>query len=231
MFLKLRIESWAYVTSIKHADDLAPVPLAIFRLNLKFDRKSQCSSLKCANPSFEILHMSRYSYCRDVCRIYLWSAEYVMNDNITKFHWISNSIEISLMGWGPGGVRSHGISRHGTDQVQAEYHMPHVKVGTGEQIAYSSFFFFFLIQTYKVTLYSLLLVLWWRCSSYCWRSGWNSSRGCWWGSGWNSRGRSMCIPWGTPKAVQFGLKYLMEAPHLIHTDGLRQLKVLAILQW
>ena len=41
-------------------------------------------------------------HCRDVCKIALWSAEYVINNSITKFHWISNSIEISLVGRAPG---------------------------------------------------------------------------------------------------------------------------------
>ena len=49
-----------------------------------------------------ILHTSRQCNCRDVCKISLWSAEYVMNKTITKFHWISNSIETSLVGRAPG---------------------------------------------------------------------------------------------------------------------------------
>ena len=50
----------------------------------------------------EILHMSRQCYCHDVCKILLWWVEYVLNKSITKFHWISNLIEISLVGQVPG---------------------------------------------------------------------------------------------------------------------------------
>ena len=49
----------------------------------------------------EILHMSRQCNCRDVCKISLWSAEYIMNKTITKFHWISNSFETLLVGRAP----------------------------------------------------------------------------------------------------------------------------------
>ena len=50
----------------------------------------------------EILHTPGQCYCRDVCTIMLWSVESVMNKSISKFHWISNSIEISLVGQAPG---------------------------------------------------------------------------------------------------------------------------------
>ena len=49
----------------------------------------------------EISHMTRHCYCCDVCKTSLFSARYVVNKNIKKFHWISNSIEISLVGWVP----------------------------------------------------------------------------------------------------------------------------------
>ena len=50
----------------------------------------------------EMLHISRQCYCHDVCKILLWLVEYVLNKSITKFHWISNLIEISLVGQVPG---------------------------------------------------------------------------------------------------------------------------------
>ena len=50
-----------------------------------------------------ILHTSRQLYCRDVCRILLSSVECILNQSTTKFGRISNSIEISLVGWAPGG--------------------------------------------------------------------------------------------------------------------------------
>ena len=49
-----------------------------------------------------ILHTSRQCYCRDVCKISLWSAEYIMNKNIARFNWILNLIEISLVGQATG---------------------------------------------------------------------------------------------------------------------------------
>ena len=55
----------------------------------------------------EILHTSRQYYYRDVCKISLWSAEYVMNKNIAKFDWISNLFEILLVGWGARCVTDH----------------------------------------------------------------------------------------------------------------------------
>ena len=58
----------------------------------------------------KILHMSRQCYCRDMCKILLWSTEYVMNKSITKFHRISNSIEISLVGWPPATLSCLQIS-------------------------------------------------------------------------------------------------------------------------
>ena len=42
----------------------------------------------CWTDNKEISHTSRQRYCRDMCKISLWSAEYVMNKIITKFHWI-----------------------------------------------------------------------------------------------------------------------------------------------
>ena len=48
-----------------------------------------------------ILHTSRQLYCRDECKISLWSVEKVLNQSTPNFHWISNSIEISFMGRAP----------------------------------------------------------------------------------------------------------------------------------
>ena len=45
-----------------------------------------------------ILHMSRQLHCRDVCKILLWSVEYILNQSTANFGQISNSIEIALMG-------------------------------------------------------------------------------------------------------------------------------------
>ena len=47
----------------------------------------------------KILHMSWQCNCRDVCKILLWSLEYVLNYSTPYFDRISNSIEILLVGW------------------------------------------------------------------------------------------------------------------------------------
>ena len=52
----------------------------------------------CSINQNEILLTSHQCCCCDMCKILLWSAEYVMNRTITKFHWILNLIEISLVG-------------------------------------------------------------------------------------------------------------------------------------
>ena len=46
----------------------------------------------------EILHTSRQCYCGDLCKLLLWSVEYIMNKSMTKLHWIWNLMEISLVG-------------------------------------------------------------------------------------------------------------------------------------
>ena len=53
---------------------------------------------------FEVLSFKIFLqyYCRDVSKILLSSVEYFMNKGIGKFHWISNSIEKSLVGGAPG---------------------------------------------------------------------------------------------------------------------------------
>ena len=55
----------------------------------------------CSNDHNKILHMSQQCYCRDMCKISSWSIQYVMYKNIINFRWISNSIEISLVGQAP----------------------------------------------------------------------------------------------------------------------------------
>ena len=79
----------------------APVPLSIFRSNSKFDENSKHSSVYVADHN-DILHTSRQCHCRDVCKISLWSVEYIWNYSVLNFHRISNSIEICLVGRAPG---------------------------------------------------------------------------------------------------------------------------------
>ena len=49
----------------------------------------------------KIMHMSRQYNCRDMYKISLWSIEHILNQNTTNFDQISNSAEISLLGWVP----------------------------------------------------------------------------------------------------------------------------------
>ena len=55
----------------------------------------------------DILHTSRQCHCRDVCKISLWSVEYIRNYSVLNFYRISNSIEICLVGQAPGLCRFH----------------------------------------------------------------------------------------------------------------------------
>ena len=64
----------------------------------------------------EIMHTSRQSNCRGVCKFTLWSIDHVLNDCTPLFDRISNSIEIPSVGTGPGYVnvpqtarRSHSL--------------------------------------------------------------------------------------------------------------------------
>ena len=73
--------------------------------SIEFEIRSNFAVLEfeiCSTDRNEILHTSRQCNCRDVCKISLWSAEYVLNKSIANFGQISNSIEISLVGRAPG---------------------------------------------------------------------------------------------------------------------------------
>ena len=52
----------------------------------------------------EMLHTPRQWHCRDVHKMWLWSAEHILNQSTAKSDRISNSIEISLVGQAPGAV-------------------------------------------------------------------------------------------------------------------------------
>ena len=49
-----------------------------------------------------MLHTSRQWHCRDVCKIWLWSTAYILQQSVLNFHRISDSIEICLVGRAPG---------------------------------------------------------------------------------------------------------------------------------
>ena len=61
----------------------------------------------------ENLHTSRQCNCRDMCKILLWSVEQILNYSPPNFDQISNSIQIALVGWGPGTHFTNGLWAHG----------------------------------------------------------------------------------------------------------------------
>ena len=92
----------------------APVPLTVFRSNSKFNKKKiEVLWFEiCSADHSDIFPTSRQCYCRDVCKISLRSAEYVMSKSIAKFHWIPKSVEIPLVGRTPGHLASWYWSRN-----------------------------------------------------------------------------------------------------------------------
>ena len=77
----------------------AAVPLTTFRSNSKLIQyKFALLWFKMWSTDHnEIVNISRQCYCRDVCNILLWAAKWTMNKSMTKFRWISNSVEVSLL--------------------------------------------------------------------------------------------------------------------------------------
>ena len=64
-------------------------------ISIKFEIRSKFAVLWfeiCFTYRSYILHMSRQCYCGDMCKISLWSTEYIMNKIIAKFHWIPNCL-------------------------------------------------------------------------------------------------------------------------------------------
>ena len=51
-----------------------------------------------SNNQNEISHTSRQCNCRDMCKISLWSVEYILNYGTPNFDRILNSIETPLVG-------------------------------------------------------------------------------------------------------------------------------------
>ena len=103
----------------------APVPLTIFRSNLKFDKNLDC-------------------FRRDVCKMSLWSVAHILNQSTANLGRISNSIEISLVGQAPGPwwccltspapkwagdmLKSKPTRRSGFLRIQSARSSPHSKV-------------------------------------------------------------------------------------------------------
>ena len=87
--------------------------LPINGISIEFEIRPNFAVLwfqRCPTIQSKILHTSRQCYCREVCKILLWSAQYVMNKSITNFHWISNSIKILLVGRVPGTLSCSKVS-------------------------------------------------------------------------------------------------------------------------
>ena len=68
----------------------------VFRSNSKLDQNLECCSLRYSHPITT-------KFCtHHVCKISLWLVEYILSQSPLNFGVILNSIEISLVGWGPG---------------------------------------------------------------------------------------------------------------------------------
>ena len=77
-------------------------PTRGFGLNSEFDKKDGVLWFKMGSFDHnKILYASQQRCCHDVSKILLWLAKYVMNKSIANCHWISNLIEILLVGWAP----------------------------------------------------------------------------------------------------------------------------------
>ena len=86
---------------------LAPVPLTVLRSNSKFDQNMVRFKI-CSNNHTEILHTSRQLHCRDVYKISLRPAEYILSQSTANFARISNSMDISLVGRALGLCTANG---------------------------------------------------------------------------------------------------------------------------
>ena len=56
----------------------------------------------CISYHNKIFHTSLKLHCHDVCKIWLWSEEYTINQSNANVGWILNSTEILLVGLSPG---------------------------------------------------------------------------------------------------------------------------------
>ena len=101
--------------SSTHCCIQAPVPLTIFRSNSKeiYRNFGMLLLISCATDHNGISHTSRQCHCCDVCKIPLWSVQYILNQTTSNFDQISNSIEITLTVSGTG-TRSTNADNLGT---------------------------------------------------------------------------------------------------------------------
>ena len=95
---------WCLLSVFRYHVITDPGARPINDISIEFEIRSNFAvlwSIIYSTDHNEILHTSRQCYCRDVCKMSLWSAKYVMNKSIAKCHWISNLIEIQLVGQAP----------------------------------------------------------------------------------------------------------------------------------
>ena len=107
-YVQLRVD--VHVRSLQDIEDFTmdqpPVPLTVLRLNSKFDKIWSVLVENMLNRSQWYLYTSRQLHCRDVCKISLWLVEHNLNHSTSNLGLIANSIEMSLVGRGPGSLRT-----------------------------------------------------------------------------------------------------------------------------
>ena len=110
---QLQLLSWnslterARVENIRQtvSEDVLPGARLTIDISIEFEFRSKLGAFQfkiCFTNHKKILHTSRQLHYRDVCKISLWSVEYILNKSTAHFGRISNSIEISLVGRAPG---------------------------------------------------------------------------------------------------------------------------------
>ena len=85
--------------------DLVPVQLTIIPSNSKSDQNMMCSGLKCTLPI-----TTKLCTHHDSIKILLRLVEHILKYSTPNYDRISNSIKISLVGWGPGRINEHPIA-------------------------------------------------------------------------------------------------------------------------
>ena len=106
------------VTAVYHTggQDLTPIPLMIFRSNLKLDQKFEVLWFKLYSTNHNtILHTSQQLHCCDVQKFVVIGWVH-FNLEQSKFYYILDLIEISLVGRGPS---LHYLMRWGLHKMDA----------------------------------------------------------------------------------------------------------------
>ena len=89
--------------SVQYLWSPGPRPTNDISIDLEIRSKFQVQWFKMYSTDHnKILHTSWQCNCCDFSKISLWSIEYIFNYSTPTFDRISNSIEMLLLGWGPG---------------------------------------------------------------------------------------------------------------------------------